>query len=263
MNHITESEERMPRRPGRRCRLDSFKAPSCPVNASSTEYSDDLGWFERYGGFILREIHGDENCGTDLGVNEAMKQRIRENLKPPSPPRTSPYDHFISYSGSVQKIPPFPLEGDYEEAGSISKALMREAKRDRSLVHKAVSAYAHGARISDKLLVLTTTDHAPFGRPLIDLVQHLDLEWLRWRLVAFKTGEVHPRFIPAIWREALRLPSNTRVHPVTAKNKANSENYANQIAVEVIKQRGSLKEVSSSFYSVMLFANVVEMWHLD
>lgn len=263
MNHIMEASEPKKRRPGPRSRLDSFKAPSCPGNASSTEFLDEPRWLERYGGFILRDIHGDENCGTDLGVNEAMKQRIRENLKPPSPPRTSPYDHFISDSGSVQRIPPFPPEGDdYQEAKLISNALMSAVRRNRELVCSAVSAYAHGVRKSDKLLVLTTPDHAPFGRALIHLVPLLDRGWLKWRLVSFKTGSVHPKFISKAWGTALQLPSNTRVHPVTAKNKANSKNYANQIAVEVIKQHGNLKEVSSSFYSVMLFANVVEMWHL-
>ena len=251
------------RRPGPKSRLDSFEAPPSSLDPSSTEFLDDPRWFERYGGFIVRYISGDENSAIDLGVNEAMKQRICRNLENPPEGKTSFHDHFVSHLGSVQKIPPFPLVSDYQSAILIGKSLMRAAKKDSVLVSSAVSAYAHGVRKSDKRMVLATpSEHAPWGRTLIDLVRLLNLKWLRWRLVSFKTGGAHPRPIPKVCGTALKLPPNTPVHPVTAKNKNNEKSYVNQIVVEVIEQRGDLKEVSSSFYSVMLFARVVEMWHL-
>lgn len=250
------------RRPGPKSRLDSFEGPPSSLAPSSTEFLDDPLWFERYGGFIVRGIADDERCGIDLRVNEAMKQRIRRNLEKPMVGKTSFHDHFVSHLGSTQKIPPFPLEGRYKWARLISKSLMGAAKKDRALVSSAVSAYAHGVRKSDKLLVLATASHARFGRELIDLVRLLDLRWLRWRFVTFDTGRKHQRMITQMWARALKLPANTPVHAITAKNKSNEKSYLNHIAVEVIEQHRDLKEVSSNFYSVMLFARVVEMWHL-
>jgi hypothetical protein len=259
MTPNTSTSEQVPRRPGRLSRLDSFQAPSGPIHSLPTEYLNDLQWFARYGAFIVRDGCGDEACAIDLEVDLAMVQQIGENLERLS--KTHVYDQFVSYPGSTKKIPPFPREESYQDAISISRALMRTANKDPVLVRTAVSAYANGVRTRDRLLVLTAPEHARFGRALIDLVRLLNLKWLRWRIVCFKTGNAPQKSIREEWRKGLGLPSNTQIHWVAAKNKLNAAS-ANHIAVEVIERHGRLQEVSSNFHSVMLFGNVVEIWRL-
>lgn len=253
----TETTESRARRPGRRSRLDELQPPSGPIDPFLNKLLNDPQWFARYGGFIVRDSCGDETCAIDLGVDVAMVQRIRKSLETLS--ETAVYDHFVTHTGSTKKMPPFPKEENYQSSLSIGRALMRIAKLDLDLVCKGVSAYAYGVRPSDKLLVLAAPEHAQFGRALIVSVRRLHLRFLRWRILGFETDETPqppPKTVPTEWCSRLRIPSNTRIKWVTAKNRSNSAS-TNHIAVEVIEQRGSSQEVSSNFHSVMLVAKVV------
>lgn len=170
-----------------------------------------------------------------LPVPAMMVLQIRENLEKLS--KTAVYGHFTLSPGSPQRIPPFPREVNYQDAILISQALMRAARKNPLLARTAVSAYAYGVRPSDKLLPLTSPDHARFGRALIDLVRLMNLKWLRWRLVCPKTDEVSSRLTIREWLKRLELPSNTSIHSIAAKNKVHSGS-ANHIAVEVVEQHG-------------------------
>ena len=210
----------------------------------------------------MRDSCGDNNCAVDLEVNAAMVQLIRENLDSLS--KTSVHKHFVARTGSTREIPPFPGEANYERAKSIGRALMKTAVWDRDLVRTAASAYAYGVHTSDKLLVLAAPEDARFGRALILTVRHMQLKSLQWKIVGFDTDEIPrplPKTVPKEWCKRLTIPSNTRIKWVIPKNKSNSAS-ANQIAVEVVEQVGSSQEVSSNFHSVMLVANVIEMWRL-
>jgi hypothetical protein len=127
-----------------------FKPPSGSIDTFSIKLLNDLEWFARYGGFIVRDSCDDENCAVDLAVDDTMVQRIRGNLESLS--KTAVHDHFVTPRGSTKEMPPFPREGSYQTAKSISKALLKTAVWDRDLVRTAASVYAYGVRASDNLL---------------------------------------------------------------------------------------------------------------
>jgi hypothetical protein len=247
-----------PRRPGPKSRIDNLQLPSQSVEPLSEKLLTDQQWFARYGGFMVRDSCGDETCAVDLEVDPDMVGRIRKNLEALS--GTAVHDHFVSCAGSGKKVPPLPREDNKQNAISISRALIREAKQRPSLVCTAVCAYTNAVRRSDKLLVLTEPKHAQFGRSLIDIVRSLDLRFLRWRIRGFETDKTPrplPKTVPKEWCELLGIPSNTPISWIPPKNKKNPAS-ASQIAVEVVeKKRGGSLQVSSNFHSVMLVARVV------
>lgn len=260
MTYKAETAESKRPRPGRRSRLDSFRVPSGPIDPPSDEFRNNLQWFERCGGFIVRDSCGDDTCATDLEVNAELAQQLRENLVNVS--KTSVCDHFVPYPGSKKNIPPFPVEEDYWKAISISKALMNTAMKKQEFARAAVSAYACGVRPSDKLMVLSKPEHAQFGRALIDLVRLMDLKFLRWQIVGFKKDGDLPKFVPKRWCDLLKLPSNTPMHWIAAKNPSHLASK-NAIAIRVTERRGRSAEFSGTFHSVMLVAYVVKMWGLS
>jgi hypothetical protein len=245
-------------RRGRRTRLSQFEPPGLDTTLP-TENLNDEQWFARYGGFIVRDSSADETASYDLDVNPSMAEHLRKNLDNLS--QIVPNGHLVDVSRAIRKLPPFPLQDSYSVAVSISQALMRAAKHDPELVCKAVCVYAHGVRVSDRLLVLGAVDQAHFGRDLIDLVRLMNHPRIRWRIVRFKTDKTIPKYLPKEWQVPLGLPSNTPVHTIAAKNKANASS-ANQIAIQVVERDGEILEAPRSFYSVMLYARIVEIWRL-
>ncbi len=206
---------------------------------------------------MMRHNCGDKDCVEDLEIDEAIAERIQRDLEALS--STALADHFVTYSESSEKIPPFPSEADLRVANAIGRALIERAEQSPEVVRTAVSAYAFGVRRSDKRFVLADPKHAQFGRALIDTVRGLGLKTVRWRIVGFETDETPtplPKTVPMEWCIPLGIPSNTRIAWVSPKNKKNAAS-ASQIAVEIIEKRGRSLEVSSNFHSVMLVAKVV------
>jgi len=246
-----------PKRSGPDNRLSRFYAPTGAIEPLPTRTSNDQHWFSRYGGFIVRDSWGDENCLHDLNVESAMAAYLQKNIEKFS--KTELSRHFVTLPGFTYKVPPFPPKNDYAVAISISKALMKAAKDHPKVVRSAVSAYVQGVRTSDRLFVLNAMDQAPFGRDLIELIRLLQHLRIKWRVVRFRTQGQSSPFQRKEWLIALGLPSNTKVPMIAPKNLANPSNV-NQIAIEVVEHDGKALRNLDIFYSVMLFARIVEIW---
>lgn len=248
-------------RRGPRSRLSLFDPPSGSFATLSTQFPNDEHWFERYGGFLLRDSLGDETCAHDLSLDSKLAEKLRETLRKLSE-NDALGEHLLACDGAVYAVPPFPAEHKYGAAVKISHALMRATRRNPQLVRLAICAYVHGLRLSDRLFVLRDTHQAHFGRAIIDMVRLMGHRQIRWRIAGFKTGTVQPQFIPPRWRDALRLPSNTPIHWIVPKNKANASSNAGQIAIQIVEREGNIWKARDTFYSVMLYARVVEIWRL-